>query len=51
MIRRNGKLEKATWDEAMGLIVDKSQDVIKRLTSHAIAFVCGDVESCVGNKD
>lgn len=38
LIRRNGNLERATWDEAMSLIVEKSQDVIKRLTSHAIAF-------------
>jgi ferredoxin-nitrate reductase len=37
-IRRNGKLERATWDEAMDLIVQKSQDVIKRLSSHGIAF-------------
>jgi ferredoxin-nitrate reductase len=37
-IRRNGKLEQATWEEAMDLIVEKSQDVIKKLTSHGIAF-------------
>jgi ferredoxin-nitrate reductase len=38
LIRRNGKLERATWEEAMTLIVDKSKDIIKRLTSHGIAF-------------
>jgi ferredoxin-nitrate reductase len=38
LIRRNGKLERATWEEAMTLIVDKSKDIIKRLTGHGIAF-------------
>ncbi|WQF87693.1 Putative molybdopterin oxidoreductase [Colletotrichum destructivum] len=38
LIRRNGKLERATWDEAMRLIVQGSKDLIERLTSHSIAF-------------
>lgn len=38
MIRRNGVLERATWDEVMELIVKKSQDIIERLTAHGIAF-------------
>ncbi|KAF1838463.1 nitrate reductase [Decorospora gaudefroyi] len=37
-IRRNGKLERATWDEAMSLIVEKSRKTIDKLTSHGIAF-------------
>jgi anaerobic selenocysteine-containing dehydrogenase len=38
MIRKNGVLEKATWNEAMSLIVEKSKDTIDRLTQHGIAF-------------
>jgi anaerobic selenocysteine-containing dehydrogenase len=38
LIRRNGKLEPASWDEAMSLIVDKTKDVQKRLTNHGIGF-------------
>lgn len=38
LIRRNGKLERATWDEAMGLIVERSKSLMERLTSHSIAF-------------
>jgi hypothetical protein len=37
-IRRNGKLERATWDEAFNLIVEKSRKTIDKLTSHGIAF-------------
>jgi ferredoxin-nitrate reductase len=37
-IRRNGKLEPATWDEAFNLIVEKSKKTIEKLTSHGIAF-------------
>lgn len=29
---------KATWDEAMSLIVEKSKSIIDRLTQHGIAF-------------
>ncbi|USW57777.1 Putative molybdopterin oxidoreductase [Septoria linicola] len=38
MIRKNGKLEPATWDEAMSLIVQKAQETRDRLTSHGLAF-------------
>jgi ferredoxin-nitrate reductase len=38
MIRRNGKLERASWDEAMSLIVEKAKDVKERLTAHGIGF-------------
>lgn len=38
MIRRNGVLERATWDEAMELIVKKSKELVKHLTAHSIAF-------------
>ncbi|KAI5449249.1 hypothetical protein NCC49_005165 [Naganishia albida] len=37
-IRKNGKLERATWDEAMELIVKKSKEIIEHLTPHAISF-------------
>ncbi|HEY9617958.1 MAG TPA: molybdopterin-dependent oxidoreductase [Microcoleaceae cyanobacterium] len=38
LIRRNGKLEIASWDEAMNLIVQRSQDICDRYTSGAIGF-------------
>jgi anaerobic selenocysteine-containing dehydrogenase len=38
MIRRNGKLEEASWDEAMDLIVQKSKDIIQMHTALAIGF-------------
>ena len=38
LVRKNGKLEKASWDEAMSLVVDKAKDVIKKLTPHGIGF-------------
>ncbi|RBR09089.1 uncharacterized protein FIESC28_10029 [Fusarium coffeatum] len=38
LIRRNGKLEEATWDEAMDLIVKKSKELVEKLTAHSIAF-------------
>jgi ferredoxin-nitrate reductase len=38
LIRRNGKLEQASWNEAMELIVEKSKEVIDRITKHGIAF-------------
>lgn len=37
-IRRNGKLEEATWDEAMDLIVQKSKKIIQEHTSGGIGF-------------
>jgi anaerobic selenocysteine-containing dehydrogenase len=38
MIRRNGKLERASWDEAMNLIVQRSKDIIAEHTSSAIGI-------------
>lgn len=38
LIRRNGKLEETTWDEAMGLIVQKSKDLMAKHTSSTIGF-------------
>lgn len=38
LIRRHGKLERATWDEAMNLIVERTKAIQKRLTNHGIGF-------------
>lgn len=38
LIRKNGKLERASWEEAMSLIVHKTKETIDRLTAHGIAF-------------
>ncbi|MCU7492628.1 MAG: nitrate reductase [Ignavibacteria bacterium] len=38
MIKRNGKLEQASWDEAMELIVRRSREIIEKHTSNAIGF-------------
>ena len=38
LIRRNGALEPASWDEAMGLIVRRSQEIVKAHTSGAVGF-------------
>lgn len=38
LIRKNGKLEEATWDEAMDLIVNRSKDIIDNYTGNAIGF-------------
>lgn len=38
LIRKNGRLERASWDEAMNLIVSKSKELQKHLTNHSIAF-------------
>lgn len=38
MVRKNGQLVPTTWDEAMGIIVDRAQDIRRRLTNHGIAF-------------
>ena len=41
LIRKEGKLVPASWDEAMGLIVEKSKEIIEKMTPHAIAFYVG----------
>lgn len=38
LIRRAGKLEKASWDEAMNLIVARTQEIRERYTASAIGF-------------
>lgn len=38
LIRRNGELEPASWDEAMDLIVQRSTEIRDRYTSGAIGF-------------
>jgi ferredoxin-nitrate reductase len=38
LIRRNGSLEEASWDEAMNLIVQRSQEIRDKYTSGAIGF-------------
>lgn len=38
MIRKNGKLERASWDEAMSLIVRKAKETRQKLTAHGIGF-------------
>ncbi|MDB5020581.1 MAG: nitrate reductase [Pedobacter sp.] len=38
LIRKNGKLEESSWDEAMDLIVSNSQRIIKESTSLGIGF-------------
>ncbi|GAO52237.1 hypothetical protein G7K_6319-t1 [Saitoella complicata NRRL Y-17804] len=38
LIRKNGKLERSSWEEAMSLIVEKTKAVQKELTSHGIGF-------------
>jgi anaerobic selenocysteine-containing dehydrogenase len=38
LIRRNGQLEAASWDEAMDLIVQRSQEIRDKYTSGAIGF-------------
>ncbi|GAA5854096.1 hypothetical protein JCM8547_008224 [Rhodosporidiobolus lusitaniae] len=36
--KKTGQLEPATWDEALGLIVKKSKELIEHYTPHSIAF-------------
>jgi len=38
LIRKNDKLEEATWDEAMDTIVRRSQDLIERFSGSSIGF-------------
>lgn len=38
LIRRDGKLQEASWDEAMDLIVQKSKEIIKDNTGLGIGF-------------
>ncbi|KAL2138667.1 hypothetical protein VTI28DRAFT_6390 [Corynascus sepedonium] len=38
LVRKNGRLERVSWNEAMDLIVAKSKELQKHLTNHSIAF-------------
>jgi anaerobic selenocysteine-containing dehydrogenase len=38
LVRRGGKLERASWDEAMGLVVERSKRIIDEYTGKAMAF-------------
>ncbi len=38
LIRRDGRLEEASWDEALALIVQRSKEIVNRYTSSAIGF-------------
>ncbi|MGB9977781.1 molybdopterin oxidoreductase family protein [Methanobacterium sp.] len=38
LIRKNGKLEEASWDEAMDLIADHSREVMNKYTGNAFGF-------------
>lgn len=38
LIRKNGDLQRASWDEAMFIIVKKTKDLQKRLINHGISF-------------
>jgi anaerobic selenocysteine-containing dehydrogenase len=38
LIRKNGKLERASWDEAMNLIVEKTKTIISKHSASAIGF-------------
>jgi ferredoxin-nitrate reductase len=38
LIRRNGKLERATWDSAMNLVVSRSRETMERHGASAIGF-------------
>ncbi|KAF6223828.1 hypothetical protein HO173_013159 [Letharia columbiana] len=38
LIRKNGDLQRASWDEAMFFIVKKTKDLQKRLMNHGISF-------------
>lgn len=38
LIRKNGKLERASWDEAMNLIIEKTKTIISKHSASAIGF-------------
>src|SRR5919112_6400758 len=38
LVRRNGRLEPASWDEAMGLVVARAKEIRERYTASAIGF-------------
>jgi len=38
LIKKNGELRAATWDEAMNLIVEKSKEIVQKYTALGIGF-------------
>lgn len=38
LVRRGGRLEEASWDEAMGLVVARSREIVGRSSAGAIGF-------------
>ncbi len=38
LIRRHGKFREASWDEALGLIVERTRELAKHFTSGSIGF-------------
>lgn len=38
LVRRHGRLERATWDEAMSLIVGRTRELRERYTANTLAF-------------
>lgn len=38
MIRKKGRLERASWDEALGLVVERSRAIVDRFTPGAVGF-------------
>jgi len=38
LVRKDGELKECSWEEAMTLLVNRSKDVIRRRTAHAMAF-------------
>ncbi|PYE51866.1 molybdopterin oxidoreductase family protein [Deinococcus yavapaiensis] len=38
LIRRDGRLQEATWDEAMELVVRRSKEIVEQHTSGAVGF-------------
>jgi nitrate reductase NapA len=38
LVRKNGKLERATWDEAMSLVAEKFKETIEKYGPDAVAF-------------
>jgi predicted molibdopterin-dependent oxidoreductase YjgC len=40
LIRRNGKLEQATWDEALGVVVERFSTIRAESGPDAIAMLC-----------
>jgi formate dehydrogenase alpha subunit len=40
LVRKNGKFEKASWDEAIGMATGRLREIINRYGSESIGFLC-----------